>query len=192
MISLAIFASGAGSNAEKIMERFQFHPSIGVGLVVCNKADAGVFSIAAKFGIKAILINRKDFFEGDACIGILKQEHIDFIVLAGFLWKIPEMLVQAFPGKIINIHPALLPKYGGKGMYGNHVHAAVLANGEKESGMTIHYVDEQYDHGSTIFQATCPVLEDDSPESLANRVHQLEHLHFPRIVEETVKLQTTR
>ena len=113
-------------------------------------------------------------------------------MLAGFLWKIPEPLVQAYTGKIINIHPALLPKYGGKGMYGMHVHATVLANGEKESGITIHYVDEQFDHGSTIFQATCPVLNDDSPESLANRVHQLEHLHFPRIVEETVKLQTTR
>jgi phosphoribosylglycinamide formyltransferase-1 len=100
--------------------------------------------------------------------------------------------VQAYPGKIINIHPALLPKYGGKGMYGNHVHAAVLANDEKHSGITIHYVDEHYDHGSTIFQATCPVLEGDSPETLASRVHQLEHLHFPRVVEETVKLQTTR
>jgi phosphoribosylglycinamide formyltransferase-1 len=192
MTTLAIFASGAGSNAEKIMERFQFHPSIRVGLLLCNKAEAGVFTIAEKFGIKAILINKKDFFEGDACIGILGQENIDFIVLAGFLWKIPEPLVQAYPGKIINIHPALLPKYGGKGMYGNHVHAAVLANEEKHSGITIHYVDEHYDHGSTIFQATCPVLEGDSPETLASRVHQLEHLHFPRVVEETVKLQTTR
>ena len=158
MTTLAIFASGAGSNAEKILERFQFHPFIRVGLVLCNKAEAGVFSIAAKFGIKAILINKKDFFEGDACIGFLKEERIDFIVLAGFLWKIPAGLIQAFPQSIINIHPALLPKYGGKGMYGIKVHEAVIANKEKESGITIHYVNEEYDKGEIIIQAKCDVL----------------------------------
>lgn len=192
MTSIAIFASGAGSNAEKIMERFQHHASIKVGLVACNKPGAGVFAIAEQFGVKSVLINKNEFLEGDACLSLLRQENIQFIVLAGFLLKIPPALVTAFPGKIINIHPALLPNYGGQGMYGMHVHKAVLANADKESGITIHYVDEQYDHGSTIFQATCTVLQNDSPETLAKRVHELEHLHFPRIVEETIKVQTTR
>lgn len=192
MTSIAIFASGAGSNAEKIMERFQSHPTIRIGLLVCNKPGAGVFAIAKQFGVKSALLDKKDFIEGEACLALLRQENIQFIVLAGFLLKIPPTLVAAFPGKIINIHPALLPNYGGHGMYGMHVHKAVLTNAEKESGITIHYVDEQYDHGSTIFQATCPVLENDTPETLAKRVHELEHLHFPRIVEETIKVQTTR
>jgi phosphoribosylglycinamide formyltransferase-1 len=192
MTSIAIFASGAGSNAEKIMERLQSHPTIRIGLLVCNKPGAGVFAIAERFGVKSALLDKKDFIEGEACLALLRQENIQFIVLAGFLLKIPPALVAAFPGKIINIHPALLPNYGGHGMYGMHVHKAVLANAEKESGITIHYVDEQYDHGSTIFQATCPVLENDTPETLAKRVHVLEHLHFPRIVEETIKVQTTR
>lgn len=179
MTTLAIFASGAGSNAEKIMERFQFHPSIRVGLLLCNKAEAGVFTIAEKFGIKAILINRKDFFEGDACIGILGQENIDFIVLAGFLWKIPEPLVQAYPGKIINIHPALLPKYGGKGMYGMRVHQAVKEAGEMESGITIHYVNEHYDEGAIILQEKIAIVSDDTPEEIAKKVQQLEHRFLP-------------
>jgi formyltetrahydrofolate-dependent phosphoribosylglycinamide formyltransferase len=189
---IAIFASGAGSNALQIIRRFQHHPAIQVSLVVCNKPGAGVTGIAAEYSIPVLMIEKNRFLMADAYVGELKAAHIDFIVLAGFLWKIPETLIKAYPGKIINIHPALLPKYGGKGMYGAHVHTAVLAAGDKESGITIHYVDEQYDHGAPIFQSSCPVLPTDTPETLAQRVHALEHEHFPRIIEEVVKLQTTR
>ena len=189
---IAIFASGAGSNAEQIIQRFRLHASIRVSLIVCNKPAAGVIQIAAKHQIPVLMISRDRFYEEDGYVNDLKAAHIDFIVLAGFLWKIPTTLVQAYPGRIINIHPALLPKYGGKGMYGAHVHQAVIDAGEKESGITIHYVDELYDHGAPIFQATCPVLPGDTPETLASRIHALEHEHFPRIVEEVVQLQTTR
>lgn len=130
-----------------------------------------------------MLIDKEKFFRGNAYTDELKNAGIDFIVLAGFLWKIPSALIKAFPQKIVNIHPALLPKYGGKGMYGQFVHQAVIDNNEKESGITIHYVDEQYDHGDTIFQATCPVLENDTPGSLAQRIHQLEHAHYPGVIE---------
>lgn len=189
---VAIFASGAGSNAGKIIEYLRGHQQISVSLIVCNKPGAGVLSIAEKAGIPTLMIEKEPFFRGNAYLDELKAHHIDFIILAGFLWKIPAALVKAFPSKIINIHPALLPKYGGKGMYGSHVHEAVIANKEKESGITIHYVDEQYDHGSTIFQAYCSIGPDDTPDSLATKIHALEHQHFPRVATETILLQNRR
>jgi phosphoribosylglycinamide formyltransferase-1 len=153
-----------------------------VSLIVCNKPGAGVLKIAADNNIPALLIVKEKFFRGNAYIDELKAAGIDFIVLAGFLWKIPVALIKAFHGKMINIHPALLPKYGGKGMYGNFVHEAVIVNKEKESGISIHYVDEVYDHGQIILQATCLVEEDETPESLAKKVQVMEHRHFPPAV----------
>ena len=180
---IAIFASGAGSNAEKIILHLKNHASIEVCLVVCNKPGAGVLTIASTHQIPTLLIEKERFFRGDAYLPELKQRGIDFIVLAGFLWKIPGVLIEAYPNHIINIHPALLPKYGGKGMYGSKVHEAVLAAGEKESGITIHYVNEHFDEGEPIFQASCAVEAHDTPESLAQKVHALEHRHFPQQIE---------
>jgi phosphoribosylglycinamide formyltransferase 1 len=181
---IAIFASGAGSNAQRIIEYFEGHPTITAALVVCNKPGAGVIDIAREKQVPLLLIEKERFFRGDAYLPELHS--MDLLVLAGFLWKIPGALVQGFPRKIINIHPALLPKHGGKGMYGQYVHQAVISAGEVESGITIHYVDEHYDNGDIIFQAGCPVVEGDSPESLAKRIHTLEHLHYPKIIEEVV------
>ena len=183
---IAIFASGAGSNAKKIIEHFAQHERIEVALIVCNKPVAGVLTIADDNKIPALLIEKEKFFRGDAYIPELKEHSIQFIVLAGFLWKIPGALIKTFPGHIINIHPALLPKYGGRGMYGAFVHEAVIAAKETESGITIHFVDELYDHGDHILQVTCPVYADDTAASLAHRIHQLEHAHFPRIIEAVI------
>ena len=182
-IQIAIFASGAGSNAQKIIDHFKSHSHVSIALIVCNKPEAGVLNIAVKEGIPTLLIEKERFFRGDAYLETLKEYQINFIVLAGFLWKIPQALVAAYPNKIVNIHPALLPKYGGKGMYGHFVHEAVIANAEKESGITIHYVNEHFDEGTHIFQATCPVLPDDTPDTLAERIHKLEHAHFPKVIE---------
>lgn len=183
-VRIAIFASGTGSNAQKIIDYFRNSQTIKIALIVCNKPVAGVLNIAKNENIPSVLIEKDRFFGGDAYIAELNRHDISFIVLAGFLWKIPPGLILAFRGKIINIHPALLPSYGGKGMYGNKVHEAVIRAKEKESGISIHYVDEIYDHGDTIFQATCPVLEDDTPETLAQRIHQLEHKYYPRVIAE--------
>jgi phosphoribosylglycinamide formyltransferase 1 len=186
MQNLAIFASGTGSNAQNIIDHFRNSAKARVSMIVCNKPGAGVLNIAQKEQIPALLIEKEEFFRGNAYINELKEKHIDLIILAGFLWKIPSALIKAFPHKIINIHPALLPKYGGKGMYGQHVHQAVIDNKEKESGISIHYVDEQYDHGDIIFQATCPVDINATADSLAQCIHQLEHEHYPKIVEKLV------
>lgn len=183
---MAIFASGTGTNATKIMERFRNHPSIQVALLVCNNPGARVLKIAAEEVIPSLLIEKEKFFRGNGYLPDLKKTGIDFIVLAGFLWKIPATVISAFPQKIINIHPALLPAYGGKGMYGNHVHEAVIANKEKKSGITVHYVDDQYDHGNIIFQASCPVLENDTAGSLALRISALEHIHYPAVIEQII------
>jgi formyltetrahydrofolate-dependent phosphoribosylglycinamide formyltransferase len=180
---IAIFASGTGSNAQKIIDHFRKSASGKVVLIVCNNPAAGVLKIAANKNIPALIIEKEKFFRGDAYINELKEKHIDLIVLAGFLWKFPSVLTRAYSNRIINIHPALLPKHGGKGMYGNNVHAAVIAAGEKESGITIHYVDDIYDNGDIIFQAKCPVLQSDTPDSLAQRIHKLEHEHYPKVVE---------
>lgn len=180
---MAIFASGAGSNAEKIMEYFENHSNIAVKLVLSSKNGAGVLDKASKFDIEALVINRAAFFDTDKYIKELQKRDINIIILAGFLWKVPGSLVTTFQNRIINIHPALLPKYGGKGMYGDFVHQAVIAAGEKESGITIHLVDEAYDHGKHLFQTTCPILPDDTAAELAGRIHVLEHRHFPEVIE---------
>jgi formyltetrahydrofolate-dependent phosphoribosylglycinamide formyltransferase len=195
--NIAIFASGAGSNAEQIIAASS--PSLllkekgeaknkaknsayKVALIVCNKPGAGVLAIADKAGIPSLLIEKERFFNGDNYLPELTQHNIDFIVLAGFLWKIPVPLIQAYPKKIVNIHPALLPKYGGKGMYGSKVHEAVIAAGETESGISIHYVDEIYDHGEIIFQAKCEVAANDTASSLAQKIHVLEHANYPTVI----------
>ena len=165
------------------MEHFRDHERVRVALVVSNKPEAGVLKIAEEFGVPRLVIDKEKFFRGDGYVGELKKHNIGFIVLAGFLWKIPQAIIDAYRTRVVNIHPALLPKYGGKGMYGNHVHNAVIAAKEKESGISIHYVDEHYDHGDLIFQEKCPVAENDTAESLAERIHQLEHMHYSRIIE---------
>lgn len=183
---IAVFASGAGSNARKIIEHFHNSPVARVAVVVCNKPGAGVIEIAAEHRIPVLMIEKERFFRGDAYLPELEQKGIRWIVLAGFLWKVPLALVTAYRNHIINIHPALLPSYGGKGMYGNFVHEAVIAAGETRSGITIHYVDEHYDNGDVIFQAHCPVLPTDTPSTLAQRIHSLEHEHFARTIEDEI------
>jgi phosphoribosylglycinamide formyltransferase-1 len=186
---IVIFASGAGSNAQQIIHYFRHVKEVKVAMIVCNKPGAGVVSIAEKEGIPVLFIEKERFFKGDGYVPEIQKVKADLIVLAGFLWKIPPSLIDAFPRRIINIHPALLPKYGGRGMYGQYVHESVLSAGEVESGITVHYVDEHYDNGDIIFQTACPVLEGDTPEKLAQRIHQLEHLHYPRVVEEVLNAQ---
>ncbi len=184
MKKIAIFASGAGSNAQKIIEASRSKNShFSVALIVCNNPKAGILKIAENAEIRLILVEKQAFFNENTLKNTLNHEKVDLIVLAGFLWKLPAGLVSEYPRKIINIHPALLPKYGGKGMYGAHVHQAVLNAKEKESGISIHYVDEHYDNGDLIFQAKCPVLENDTVETLAQRVHELEHRYYPQIID---------
>lgn len=183
---IAIFASGAGSNAKKIIEHFRGHPNIKVSLVVCNKPGAGVLQHALNNHVPYLIIDKEKFITGDGYVRDLKEACIDFIVLAGFLWKIPKVLVEAYPNRIINIHPALLPNFGGKGMYGAHVHEAVINSGDLKSGITIHYVDEKYDNGDIIFQAYCNIDEHDNASILAEKIHRLEHEFFPRVIEKCV------
>src|SRR5687767_2233988 len=181
-IRLALFASGSGSNVQRICEYFSGHDSIEVGSIYCNKPEAFVVQRAENLGIPCRLFDREDLNDGEV-LAQLVADSIDCVILAGFLWLIPENLIDAYPGHIVNIHPALLPKYGGKGMYGSKVHEAVIAAADEESGISIHFVNEVYDEGRIIFQATCPVLKEDTAETLADRIHALEHYHFPRIVE---------
>lgn len=185
-IAVAVFASGAGSNAARMIEHFRQHTNIRIALIVCNKPGAGVLDIAAKAGIPTLIIEKERFFRGDAYVPVFREAGISFIILAGFLWKVPQALTGAFSSAIINIHPALLPNYGGKGMYGRFVHEAVLAAGDPESGITIHFVDEHYDHGAVIFQARCAVMQNDTADSLAMRIHQLEHQHYPEQAEKVI------
>ena len=188
MIYLAVFSSGAGSNAQKIIGHFNKRETVAkVSLVVCNKKNAGVLQVAAAAGVPTLIIERERFAAGDGYTAALRDKGIDFIVLAGFLWKVPDALIEAYPRRIVNIHPALLPKWGGKGMYGAFVHEAVVKAAEPESGITIHYVDEHYDHGDVIFQATCPVTPEDTPDSLAKKVHQLEHQYYPEVIEKVIR-----
>jgi phosphoribosylglycinamide formyltransferase-1 len=184
---LAIFASGSGSNAEKIAEYFKNHPNIEISLILSNNPQAGVIARARKFQIPVVLFDKKMFYDTNRVIELLQNQYIDLVVLAGFMMLIPEAMVKAFPNKIINIHPALLPKYGGKGMYGHFVHEAVVAAQESESGITIHYVNEHYDEGTIIFQASCPVSPTDTPEDVAKKVQVLEHQHFPEVVEQVLE-----
>lgn len=187
MTNIAIFASGTGSNARKIVEYFEGSSSVTVALIASNRKDAPVLDFAREKGIPVMLLNRNSFYETQDALASLRDRSIDLVVLAGFLWLVPGYFIRAFENRIINIHPALLPKFGGKGMYGHFVHEAVLASGEKESGITIHLVDEQYDHGKTLFQARCPVRDSDTPETLARSVQQLEHLYFPKIIDQYIR-----
>lgn len=186
MYKIAIFASGSGSNAENIANYFKDKPVAEVGLILTNKADAYVLERAKKIAVESVVFSSEQLKSGEL-VNLLKDKGIDFIVLAGFLLKIPENLIAAFPNKIINIHPALLPKYGGKGMYGEAVHKAVVANKEKETGITIHYVNEHYDEGAIIFQVKFAVSETDTYEEVAHKIHQLEYEHFPKVIEEILE-----
>ena len=183
-IKIALFASGSGSNAENIIRFYSENPSFEFPLIISNKADAFVHQRAKNLQVPSYTFSREDFSTGENILDFLRQNKIDYIVLAGFLLKIPETLIEAFPGRIINIHPALLPKYGGKGMYGMRVHQAVAEAGDAESGITIHYVNANYDEGNIIFQAKCSVNKTDTAEMIANKVHALEYEHFPRIIGE--------
>jgi len=182
MNNIAIFASGSGSNAENIINHFSGRNLARVVLILSENKDAYVFERARKFNVPAVLFSLDDLRNGKI-LSLLKQYSVDFIVLAGFLKLFPHQIIEDFPQKIVNIHPALLPKFGGKGMYGDRVHKAVIDAGEKESGITIHYVNNNYDEGGIIFQAKCPVLPNDKPEDLAQRVHKLEYEHFPKEIE---------
>ena len=185
MKRVIILASGAGSNAENIINYFQNSTEISVVKVLCNKKEAGVFKRCKKLNKDCEWFSREDFFKKNTILDKL-IEQTDFIVLAGFLWKIPEAIVKAFPNRIINIHPALLPNYGGKGMYGMHVHQAVKNNCDKETGITIHYVNEHYDKGAIIFQIKTKLEISDSPEDIAQKIHTLEYEFFPKIIEKTI------
>ena len=189
MVRIAILASGNGSNAQQLMDHFRDHPHARVVLVGCDKPRAGVVQRAWDRGVPCYLFDGTHL-RGGAVQRELQGQGVDLVVLAGFLRLIPAEIVQAFPGRIINIHPALLPKYGGKGMYGHHVHEAVIAAKETESGITIHYVNERFDEGGHIAQFKCPVLPGDTPDTLAARTHALEHAHFPGVVEGQVALLT--
>ena len=180
--NIAIFASGSGTNAENIIRHFQGNKDVNVALVVSNKPDAYVLVRAANLHVPSLTLTREEFARGEELARLMKERGIDFIVLAGFLLRVPEALIEAYPGRIVNIHPALLPKYGGKGMYGDRVRRAVVEAGERESGITIHLIDEQYDRGTTVFQAKCPVLPGDTPDDVARKVHALEYAHYPEVI----------
>lgn len=185
--NLAVFASGNGSNAVNIINRFKDKPNIDIKKVFCNKSQAPVIKKAKDLGVDTIVFSKTQLLESGLVLTQLKALDIDYIILAGFLLKIPEEIVRHYKHKIINIHPALLPKYGGKGMYGMHVHRAVVENREPKTGITIHYVNENYDEGAVIFQAECEVSVDDTPEDIASKIHDLEMQYFPRVIEQTVK-----
>jgi phosphoribosylglycinamide formyltransferase-1 len=189
IIRICIFASGTGTNAQKIIEHFRRHPLARVTLIVCNNPGAGVIKIAEQENIPVLIIEKEKFFRGNVYLDELREEKIGLIVLAGFLWKIPTPLINAYPERIINLHPALLPNFGGKGMHGMRVHEAVIAAGERESGISVHYVNEGYDQGKLIFQARCKVEENDTAESLAKKIQILEHEQFPLVIEELIELQ---
>jgi phosphoribosylglycinamide formyltransferase 1 len=190
MKNIAVFASGSGTNAQNIAEYFLSVSGIRVSMILSNNPHALVLERAKKLGIPALVFSRKEFYESEIILETLQKNKIDFIVLAGFLWLIPDYLLKAYSRKVINIHPALLPKYGGKGMYGDKVHQAVIQSGDQQTGITIHYVNDHYDEGETIFQDFFEIQPGDTAESIAQRVHALEYKHFPRVIEETVRKLT--
>jgi phosphoribosylglycinamide formyltransferase-1 len=185
---IAVFASGSGSNAQCIAEYFAGKGILVISAIYCNNPNGYVLERAKLLSIPTVLFSRDDFYLTTSVLDDLKIRKIDWVILAGFLWLIPEYILQAFPQRIINIHPALLPLYGGKGMFGMKVHQAVIASGEKESGITIHYVNEHYDKGDIIFQARCPINKEDTPEILAAKIHELEYMHFPTVIKELITL----
>ena len=186
MKHIVIFASGSGSNTQQIVEYFSTTNFARVIMIYSNRVDAYVLQRAYRMNIPTVVFDRTDFYDTDLVFNQLEKLNPDLIVLAGFLWKIPEKIVHAFPKRIVNIHPALLPKYGGKGMYGNRVHQAVIENHEKESGITIHYVNEHYDEGAYILQAVCKISTDDTHETLAQKVHDLEYKYYPKVIEQVL------
>lgn len=186
MTKIAIFASGNGSNAEQISRYFSNNKNVSVDLILTNNPQAGVIERAQNLDIKSLCFDKTDFYNTNTIIDILKKHEIDFIILAGFLWLVPNNLITDYENRIINIHPALLPKYGGKGMYGMNVHKSVIDNGEKQSGITIHFVNNKYDEGHTIFQATVDIFKYDTPDSLAEKIHLLEYEYFPKVIEQTI------
>ena len=183
MPKIALFASGSGTNADNIMKFFHGHPTVKVALILSDQPEAGVHQRAKKWGVPTFCFSGAELKEGTPVLRRLADYDISFIVLSGFLRMIPPAIITAYPSKIINIHPALLPKYGGKGMYGAYVHEAVVAAKEKQSGITIHYVNERYDEGAIIFQASCPVLPSDTADDVARKVHELEYAYFPEVIE---------
>ncbi|MFB9051891.1 phosphoribosylglycinamide formyltransferase [Formosa undariae] len=187
MKRIVIFASGSGSNAENLIKYFKTKSDASVMLVLTNNPHAKVIDRCKQLDISALSFNRVAFTKTNDVLNLLESAKPDLIVLAGFLWKFPEVILNTYPNKVINVHPALLPKFGGKGMYGMHVHEAVVANKETETGITIHYVNENYDEGAIIFQATCPVLNTDTAEDVAAKIHELEMKHFPLVVEQLLK-----
>ena len=187
MKNIAIFASGSGTNTENLIHFFRTSKNGRISLVLTNRQDARVIERAQALEVETIVFNREQFYHSEDVLSLLVERDIDFVVLAGFLWLVPDYLLLPFENKIINIHPALLPKYGGKGMFGHHVHEAVIENRESESGITIHRVNREYDEGSIVFQARCEVKSDDTPETLASRIHRLEYEHFPVVVDKLLK-----
>jgi len=187
MKKIALFASGNGTNVQQIAEYFKNNNNVNIELIIVNKKDTYVRQRAKNLGIEDVYFNREDFYNSNKVLDILKERKIDFIVLAGFLWMVPQNILDNFPNSIINIHPALLPKYGGKGMYGHHVHEAVIANKEKESGITIHYVNDHYDEGQIIFQAKCEIMPNDTADELAEKIHLLEKEYFPKVIESVLE-----
>lgn len=183
MKNIAIFVSGTGSNARTIIDYFRASDRVKVALLLSNKSDAPALAMAAERGVDTRVVKRKAFYESEEILVLFKEYQIDFVVLAGFLWLIPPYLVQAFRGKMVNIHPALLPAYGGKNMYGAHVHKAVHADRRKRSGMTVHWVNENYDEGDIVFQASTGIVPEDTPESIAQKVLRLEHAWYPAVIE---------
>ncbi len=190
-VRLAIFASGNGSNAQQILDYFRNSSQVQVALILSDQPAAFVLKRATDAGVPGLLIVQEHLRKGERLLEMLHKHHIDFVVLAGFMRRIPAEVVQAYPHRMVNIHPALLPAYGGKGMYGDHVHRAVIAAGETVSGITIHYVNENYDEGAIIFQARCAVLPDDTPATLAARIHALEHAHYPAVIEQILQQHLT-
>lgn len=184
---IAVLASGSGTNAENIIRYFREKGSARVALVLTNRQKAFVLERAKGLGVACASLSKEEWESGEAVLAMLRRYDIDFVVLAGFLARVPDNVLHAYPDKMINIHPSLLPKFGGKGMYGDRVHEAVIAAGERESGITIHYTNERYDEGAVICQLKCPVLPEDTPQSLAQRVHQLEYEHYPRVIEQLLR-----
>lgn len=188
---IAVFASGSGTNAEEVFKYFKDHASIEVVLLLSNNSNAYALQRAKNYNIKNYLFSRKEFMEGRLLMDYLKGADVTHIVLAGFLWLIPDYLIRAFPERIINIHPALLPKFGGKGMYGSKVHEAVKASREQETGITIHLVNDRYDEGKILFQGKCAITQNDSPEQIAACVQKLEHEHYPKVIEKWILTPTS-
>lgn len=188
-MNIAIFASGSGSNAQRIVEYFKGRNDVRISLILCNREGAFVLERAKMMGVPYVTFNRSEFYDSDYVLNMLKDYEIDYVVLAGFLWLVPERLINAFPNRILNIHPALLPKFGGKGMYGMRVHEAVVTSGEKLTGITIHVVNDKYDDGDIVFQAECDVTSTDTAEDVAKKIHELEYKFFPIVIERFIIME---